>query len=368
MSESKEFEATNLDKVKNALNICTMCGFCKSVCPSFKAIGWDTALSRGRIAVTYGLLTGELEPDDSVVRAMYTCTTCADCVRRCPSKVEIVDIIEMCRADLVKSGCILPKHKAMCDNILETGNPFGEKSGRREALGRTPHKAKIGYYAGCTATFRSKETSRATMSIMDKLGIDFTTIDETCCGSVMQRVGWPQEDVTELFRKNVEAIKALGVETLVLSCAGCYRMFKHEYPKYVDVPFEVLHITEFLASKDLKLKPMEGVKATYHDPCHLGRHCGVYDAPRAVISKIPGLDFEEMQYHGKLSHCCGGGGGVRAAYPEESKAIAETRLDEARDADLIITCCPFCVTNLSAAIGDRRIEVRDLVEIVDELL
>ena len=362
-----EFVTDRLEKVRNAVNCCTMCGFCKSVCPSFKSIGWDSALSRGRIVLSYGLLIGDLQPDESLVRNMYTCTTCADCVRRCPSKVDIVDIIEDCRADLVKAGCILPKHKAMCENILADGNPFAEKSSRRDALGRVPHKAKVGYYAGCTATFRSKATAKATLSILDKLGEDYTTVDETCCGSVMQRVGWPQEDVTELMKRNVEAIKSLGVETLVLSCAGCYRMFKVEYPKYVDVPFEVLHITEYLAKKDLKLKPMSGV-ATYHDPCHLGRHCGVYDAPREVIAKIPGLEFREMEFNGKTSHCCGGGGGVRSAYPEASMDIASTRLDEASFADMIITTCPFCVNNLDAAKGDRKIVVRDLVEIVDELL
>ena len=362
-----EFNVDRLEAVRNAVNCCTMCGFCKSVCPSFKSIGWDSALSRGRIVLTYGLLTGELEPDESVVRNMYTCTTCADCVRRCPSKVEIVDIIELCRADLVKAGHILPKHKAMCENILKEGNPFGEKQSREEALGKKPHKAKVGYFAGCTATYRSKETARATMSILDKLGVDYTTLDETCCGSVMQRVGWPQEDVTKLMQKNIEAIKAMGVETLVLSCAGCYRMFKIEYPKYVDVPFEVLHITEYLARMDLKLKPMSGV-VTYHDPCHLGRHCGVYEPPREVIAKIPGIEFKEMDFNRKTSHCCGGGGGVRSAYPEESMDIASTRLDEASFADVIITTCPFCVNNLDAAKGDRKVQVRDLVEIIDELL
>ena len=211
------------------------------------------------------------------------------------------------------------------------------------------------------------EGAALAMSILDKLGVDYTTLDETCCGSVMQRVGWPQEDVTKLMQKNVEAIKAMGVETLVLSCAGCYRMFKIEYPKYVDVPFEVLHITEYLARMDLKLKPMSGV-VTYHDPCHLGRHCGVYEPPREVIAKIPGIEFKEMDFNRKTSHCCGGGGGVRSAYPEESMDIASTRLDEASFADVIITTCPFCVNNLDAAKGDRKIQVRDLVEIIDELL
>ena len=363
-----DFKTYNLEEVRKAVNVCTMCGFCKSVCPSFKAIGWDSALSRGRIILSYGLLNGELEPDESVMRNMYTCTTCADCVRRCPSKVSIVDIIELCRADLVKNGHILPKHQAMCDNILKTDNPFGETATRREALGREPRKAKVGYFVGCTATYRSKKTAQATMSILDKLKVDYTTVDEVCCGSVMQRVGWPQEDVTELMRKNVESIKALGVETLVLACAGCYRMFKMEYPKYVDVPFEVLHITEFLARQKLELKPLEGKVVTYHDPCHLGRHCGVYEEPRQVINMIPGVDFREMEYNRKFSHCCGGGGGVRSAYPEDSMNIANTRLDEADFADVIITTCPFCVNNLEAGRGDRDIEVRDLVEVIDELL
>ena len=107
------FTTDKLEEVRNAVNVCTMCGFCKSVCPSFKAIGWDTALSRGRIVLTYGLLNGEIPADDSVIENMYTCTTCADCERRCPSKVKIVDIVELCRADLVKNGHMLPKHKKM---------------------------------------------------------------------------------------------------------------------------------------------------------------------------------------------------------------------------------------------------------------
>ncbi len=120
------------------MNTCTMCGFCKSVCPSFKAINWDSALSRGRIVLTYGLLHGDIQPDDSVIENMYTCTTCADCVRRCPSKVNIVDIIETCRADLVKNGHMLPKHKAMVDSILQNGNPFNEKKSVAETLDASP--------------------------------------------------------------------------------------------------------------------------------------------------------------------------------------------------------------------------------------
>ncbi|MBE6525147.1 MAG: 4Fe-4S dicluster domain-containing protein [Thermoplasmata archaeon] len=363
-----EFKVDNLEAVRNAVNICTMCGFCKSVCPSFKAIKWDSALSRGRIILTYGLLTGEIEADDSVMENLYTCTTCADCERRCTSKVKIVDIVELCRADLVKNGHILPKHKAVCENILKYNNPFGEEKSVVETLGIEPKKAKVGYFAGCTATYRSKKTSAASLSILKKLGVDFTTVDEVCCGSVMQRIGWDEKDVVELMKKNVEAIKSLGVETLVLSCAGCYRMFKKEYPKFVDVPFRVLHMTEFLQEQEIDLKPLKGV-ATYHDPCHLGRHVGVYEAPRAVISKIPELEFKEMEFNRQFSHCCGGGGGVRSAFPEQSGDIARTRVDEASFADYLITTCPFCVSNLELGLGDKKdIKVVDLTELVDELL
>ncbi len=363
-----KFKTDNLEKVRTAVNVCTMCGFCKSVCPSFKEVGWDTDSSRGRITLIYGLLNNDIEADDSLIRSIYTCTTCADCVRRCPSNVDIVDIIEIARADLVKNNHMLDKHKSLCDNTVEHGNPYGEKISIQEAVGVERKKAKVGYYVGCTAAYRFKEISEATISILNKSDVDFTIVDEVCCGSVLQRVGYDQEYITTMFEKNVNAIKELGVETVVLSCAGCYRMFKIEYPKYVEIPFEVLHITEYLAKLDLDLKPMDGVKATYHDPCHLGRHCGLYDAPREIIAKIPGLEFTEMEYTKDKSHCCGGGGGVRSAFPEESLGIASNRLDEAEGLDMIITTCPFCVSNLVTGKGDRDIEVVDLVELVDRLL
>ncbi|MCL2786551.1 MAG: (Fe-S)-binding protein [Methanomassiliicoccaceae archaeon] len=357
----------DLDKVKQSVNVCTMCGFCKSVCPSFKVVGWDSSVARGRVILSYGLLTGDIPADESVVENIYTCTTCMDCVRRCPSKVDVVEIVEMCRADLVRNGCILPKHKAAAESILANGNPYDEKESMVQRLGVKPGNAKIGYFPGCSATFRTPETTKAALSIFGKLGIEHTVVDCKCCGSVMQRIGWENDDVVKIMRHNVDAIKKQGVEKLVLSCAGCYRMFKEEYKKHVDVPFEVLHMSEFLASQDLKLKQLEA-KVTYHDPCHLGRHAKVYDAPRNVIQKIPGIEFKELANIRDTSRCCGGGGGVRSAYPEESKKMAEMRLSETAFADIIVTACPFCVNNLRFGMGDGKKRIVDLTELVDELL
>ena len=357
----------NLEKVRQAVNVCTMCGFCKSVCPSFKAIGWDSSVARGRVILSYGLLNGDIPADESVIENIYTCTTCMDCVRRCPSKVDVVEIVELCRADMVKNGHILPKHKTTAENTLAFGNPYGEKGTMAERLNVKPKNAKVGYFSGCSAAFRMPETAKAALSILKKLNVDHTVADCKCCGSVMQRIGWNNDDVVKMMEFNVSAIKKQGIETLVLSCAGCYRMFKEEYPKHVKIPFRVLHLSEFLAAQELKMRPLKA-KATYHDPCHLGRHAKVYDAPRTVIQKIPELEFKEMANVRDTSRCCGGGGGVRSAYPEESKAMAEARLKEMEFAEVVITTCPFCVNNLKFGMGEKAKRIVDLAELVDELL
>ncbi|MBI0583012.1 MAG: (Fe-S)-binding protein [Methanomassiliicoccus sp.] len=366
---AEKIEARNLQEVKHEMMTCTMCGFCKSVCPAFEDIGWDPGVARGRVILSYGLLQKDIPADDSVVEALYQCTTCRDCERRCPSKVRVVDIVERARRDLVESGKLLPSHRKVVDNILRYGNPYAENRSVPETFGERPRKARLGYFIGCTSAYRNPSTAKATISIMRKLGEDYTLLDESCCGSVMERVGWNEEDVVARMRKNVDAISAQGVEEVIFSCAGCYRMFKEEYPKHVEVPFKVRHVSEYLAEKDLKLSNLQK-KITYHDPCHLGRHSGVYKAPRAVLAKVPGAEFKEMPRNSDQARCCGGGGGVRSAYPDLSGQIAGKRVDEASFADVLVTTCPFCVNNLKVGKegSKSKVEVMDLVELIDPLL
>ncbi len=229
---------------------CTYCGFCKSVCPVFEGIGWDPSVARGRIILAYGLLQKDIPADESVVENLYQCTTCKDCERRCPSKIEVVDVVERARRDLVATGKMLPKHRKLVDNVLRHGNPYGEKESVAEDPGRTKkHPSSVGYFVGCTAAYRNRSIADATLSILDKLGEDFTVMDEVCCGSVLQRIGVDDEAVEEIMERNVQPTADLGVDEVVFSCAGCYRMFKEEYPKYVKVPFKVRHISEFLAEQ-----------------------------------------------------------------------------------------------------------------------
>jgi Fe-S oxidoreductase len=369
MTDSDFIDAKHLEKMRKALMTCTYCGFCKSVCPVFDDVRWDPSVARGRNILAYGLLNKDIPADESVIEYIYQCTTCKDCERRCPSNIEVVDIVENCRKDLVENDKILPNHRRIVDNIIKFGNPYAEEKSVAQKLGKEPRHAKVGYFVGCTSAYRNQSTADATLSILEKAGVDYTLLDEVCCGSVMQRVGWNEEDLVDLMERNLKAIADLGVEEVIFSCAGCYRMFKEEYPKFVDVPFKVLHVSEFLADRDLKLKPLTK-SVTYHDPCHLGRHCEVYEAPRELLSKIPEIDLKEMPRNRDTSRCCGGGGGVRSAYPELSGDIAGGRVKEAEIADILVTSCPFCVNNLKLGcekVGSD-IEVMDLVELIESLL
>lgn len=364
-----ELEPRNLERVRGAMMTCTYCGFCKSVCPTYEGVGWDPSVARGRVILAYGLLQGDLPADGSVVEYLYQCTTCKDCERRCPSRIEVVDIVESARRDIVASGGMLPGHRKVVESVRRHGNPYGEARRAEAALGLKRRPAELGYFIGCTAAHRNPAIARATASILSKMGREFTPVDEVCCGSVMQRIGVDEAEVADMMRRNVEAAEGLGVDQVVFSCAGCYRMFKEEYPKHVKVPFKVRHISEYLAEEGVRLSSSKG-RVTYHDPCHLGRHSGLYDAPRKLLSSIEGIEFREMPRSRETAGCCGGGGGVRSAYPELAGQIAARRVDEASFADLLVTTCPFCVSNLTVG-RDRagaKLEVKDLVELLEPLV
>ncbi len=368
MARKKRIKAERSRKLEKEMLTCTFCGFCKSVCPYFEDNQWDPSVARGKVILAYGLSRGEIPADESVIQRLSQCTTCKDCERRCPSNIRVVEIVEAARGDLAEAGCTLPAYEKIAENIRKTKNPYGET--RTVDLGAPVKKAEVGYFVGCTARYSQPEIAQHTISILRKLGVDFTLVDEVCCGSTLQRTGQSEEMVVELMKANVEAVKRLGVKKLIFTCAGCLRMFKEQYPKHVKVDFETEHLVQFLAEQDLKLKPLKK-RITYHDPCHIGRHLKIYDEPRKVIGMIPDATFVELKENRDSARCCGGGGGVRAADPKAAQRIASRRVRSASDiADLLVTACPFCVTNLRFGneLVKVDIEIKDIAELVDDLL
>lgn len=216
------------------------------------------------------------------------------------------------------------------------------------------------YFQGCTAREKRKNISKNTQKILDTAGVDYKIMDdEECCGSILLRTGF-QEDAQELMESTFKKIKG---EKIVVSCAGCYRTLKEDYPKVLGEQLDVIHISQLLLQliNDGKITiDKEDLKVTYHDPCHLGRHLGEYEAPRQVINEK--AELVEMDKKRDEARCCGAGGGVRSAYPDLASEIALRRVNDALEtgASLLVTCCPFCVMNLES----EKMKVIDLTELV----
>lgn len=209
------------------------------------------------------------------------------------------------------------------------------------------------YFRGCTA--REKETSiqDATEKLLKLADVDYYTLDdEMCCGSVLLRTGFLKE-VQEQMEKNYEVLKG---EKIITSCAGCYKTLKDDYEG-----LDVIHISQLLNDliKQGKLKfTKRDLDVTYHDSCHLARHCEVFDEPREVIEEIANL--HEMENIRENSLCCGAGGGVKSAYPEIASEMANARIEQAlkTNCKTLVTPCPFCKLNLK----NDEMEVLDLTE------
>lgn len=216
------------------------------------------------------------------------------------------------------------------------------------------------YFQGCTARDKLKNISKNAQKILDTAGVDYKILeDEECCGSILLRTGF-QEDAHEVMKKTFKKLKG---EKIVVSCAGCYRTLREDYSKFFGEELNVIHISQLvqqlIAEGKLQIENKD-LKVTYHDPCHLGRHCGEYEAPRQVIKQK--AELLEMDKNRENARCCGAGGGVKSAYPELSSEIALKRIDDALEtgADLLVTCCPFCVLNLKS----EKLKVVDLTEFI----
>jgi len=368
--------------------LCNRCGFCRPVCPVMLQRGMEeTTGPRARMLLIYGLMNKELKPSAFITEKVYLCTTCRYCYVKCPASLEVDRIVEAARHELVKTGIApLEAHKVVASKVNNYNNPFGEPIAERvkwlgrEKVMKLPEKAEVLYWAGCMASYRMQDSAITTVKILKHANVTFTMLgpEEGCCGSVLLRTGQRDPVVDNYAKANVEKILARGVETLVTSCAGCFRTFYKDYPEIIgDLPFKVLHSSQYIKglieNGDIKFREGLPLKVTYHDPCHLGRHVGVYDDPRNVIKAIPGVKLVEMPACREEARCCGAGGGLRSAFRELSIAIAANRLRTdalPTGAEALVTPCPFCILNFEDAVdaAGTKIDILDLTELVCKAL
>jgi Fe-S oxidoreductase len=364
----------------DAFKYCYQCGLCDTVCP------WNRVrnFSMRRIVreATFGLT--EIESED-----IWRCTTCGKCPQVCPRNVRQIESGVSLRR-IATEYDIFPHAvqpiRRVSASLRAEGNPLNEDRSKRakwaNGLSVKPYTEgmEVLYFPCCYLSYdpRAQKIARATIEILNKAGVDFGILgsEESCCGESIRKTG-DEALFKSLARQNIRAFVDRGVKKILVSSPHCYHTFRNEYPEFM-VHFEVVHISQFvfglIAEGRLELNKEYRKTVTYHDPCYLGRHNGVYHEPREALKKIPGLKLNEMPESRKNSFCCGGGGGRIWMETPKGERFSDLRLGQAVGvgAQVLATSCPYCITNFEDSRLNREdgdaIEIRDITEIIREAI
>ena len=356
-----------LEKFRDQIQRCSRCGFCQAHCPVFGASLRPALNARGKMLLLKDVLEDRLGLGEELVESLFQCTTCASCAVNCPSGVDVPAIIKAARKEMVGLGTCHPAFMAMNQVLDEYDNIYAENDPGDFEAPRN-QKAEVVYFMGCVGQYREEDATEAALEVLDHLEVDYTLIDEVCCSGVLEDVGFAIKPA--LAEKNLELILATGAKTLVTGCPYCFRTFNHKelYAPLKEAGVEILHLSQFLAGQDLGVHTNQVV--TYHDPCDLGRHTGIYDEPRQTIKALA-PNFVELPHHHADALCCGAGGGVRGAFAKNSLDMARRRLAEVDQvgAEVVLTECNSCVHNLTnAKLRAQKFRVLTTAQFIAELL
>ena len=371
---------------------CTECGRCQEVCPAWatgkplspKLLIMDlrdhvnAEAERVLTARAGGVV--ELQPlvpaavDDEVV---WDCVTCGACVRECPVDIEHVDTIVDLRRHLVMAESRFPAEAGSLLRGIEgpNENPWSQPAAARlewtdgldvRILQPGDPAPEYLFWVGCAGAFdeRARDATRSIARLLAATGTDFAILGprERCTGDPARRMGH-EYLFQQLAERNVAVLGEAGVTKIVASCAHCFNTLANEYPDYGG-RYEVVHHTELLArlirEGRLTPGPAAATSVTLHDPCYLGRHNGVFDAPREVVGASASTTVE-MPRSGERSFCCGAGGArMWMEELEGTPRINDTRFAEAAatGADVVATACPYCTVMLDDAAKSAGSDIR----------
>ncbi|HUT72443.1 MAG TPA: (Fe-S)-binding protein [Desulfatiglandales bacterium] len=389
MMNEEQFEE-DLEKALNeALISCEKCHFCNTVCPVV-----DTRVTQGPFgisrAIYYGLQWDEC--NESLRDLVYSCTTCGKCVDMCKKvsrALPLIEIFEKAREYLLveKMAGPMPDQVGVLKNMHVRGNPWGNPSHERtqwaEGLdipfASKDNQVDVLYFVGCASSYdaQGQKIAKNLSTILKKAGVNFGILEnETCSGHEARRMG-----ETGLFaylsEANMKMFEEAGINHIVTGDPHSFYSFTQEYPDRGN-GLRVQHYSQFLNELidkgKLKLSKRVSKTVTYHDPCYLGRHSKIFEEPRDLIQKVPGITLVEMENARADSDCCGMGGGRMWMEPPQgllsSQAIGERRVHQALDtgAEVLLTACPFCNITLNDAVKslekEETIKVMDITELI----
>jgi len=366
---------------------CILCKRCQDRCPAYatgKPLSPMQVINQiGEIAFT--------KPDTNLIKAigseaLWSCTTCLACQDICPASVEhLAKIIEM-RRNLVLMEGEFPGDEVMVamEQAEVNGNPLGIGYASRgdwvAPLGIKPladdHEVDILYFVGCYASFDKRNIAVATsfVKLCQAAGVKVGILgkEEKCCGEPMRKMGNEYLFQT-LAMEMMETIKGYGVKRIVTTCPHCFNTLAKDYSDFdfnIEVVPHALFLEQLVASGRLPVKAEE-FACTYHDSCYLGRHNGIYDAPRKLIQSMGGR-IVEMAQHRDQAFCCGAGGGRILAEEKlgERINIKRVQMAVATGAEQLLSNCPFCLTMIEDGVKganvEKQLRPRDIAEVLAE--
>jgi Fe-S oxidoreductase len=331
------------------------------------------------------LVSDVIHPD-----VLWACTTCRACEEQCPVLISYVDKIVAMRRNLVMVKGEFPQQLNKPFQGMESnGNPWNlsrmDRSAWSDGLGVPTMSEKPGtpvlFWVGCAASYddRAKKIARATARLLKQAGVDFAILgqEENCTGDPARRAG-NEFLFAMLAEGNATTVNGYkeqgGAKTVVTTCPHCFNTLKNEYPDF-GLKVEVVHHTDFLLGllaegKLVPEHPVEG-RVVYHDSCYLGRYNGVYDPPREILRRIPGVELVEPEYWTKQRGlCCGAGGAQMWMEEQNTDRVNVKRTLQLLDtgAKTIASACPFCMTMLTDGIKSKSLEEKIRQLDVAELL
>ncbi|MBL8112717.1 MAG: (Fe-S)-binding protein [Acidobacteria bacterium] len=394
-------------KQKLDMFTCTECGRCREVCPTHltgkplspkgfmvdlrKALYTDgpvildTLTEYGgeglaeRQAARRPLVGGWIDPE-----TVWACTTCRYCEEACPVGITYVDKIIDLRRNLVLEKSEFPKEAQTAFNGMERqGNPWNLPAADRDAwtqelpfpvltMAEAAHgDVEVLFWVGCAGSYedRAKKVSRALATLLTAAGVKWAILgsEEACTGDSARRLGNEYLFQT-LAQQNIEILNNYGVKKVVSNCPHCFNTLKNEYPDFGG-HFEVKHgaelVVELLKEGRIRLGERVDKSISFHDPCYLGRHNGVYEAPRELLEAIPGVSVKELERSREMGMCCGAGGGRMWLDEKIGARVNQARYAEIEEAgtQAVGVSCPFCMVML----GNAKTELSGKTEAFDVL-
>ncbi len=368
------------------ISACVQCGYCMNSCPTKQV--WLSSTPRGRI-----LMTKELSLDrpsqqrvtEEYLGRIFQCTLCGRCRVDCSVDIRSPKMWIELRSRLAETGFRIEGLEGLTKAVEETQNIAARPNDRRAdwanrlklpQMPEAKRRADVVYFVGCLSSFfpMSQPAARAFAQILDRAEIDFAIVggDEWCCGFPLLAAGL-RDASAKFIKHNIERIKETGAKSVVMTCPGCYRVWRDEYYDVIGQrhPFDVFHSTEFIArlieQRKIDVKGLEG-SVTYHDPCDLGRNSGIFDEPRYIMGKIPGLSLVELEDNREYCTCCGSGGDLLASYQDLSLDIAKRKVEEvlSTGVETAVTACPACIRamHMAKTAAKARLDVLDITQLL----